>query len=98
MSDTSKALRKNQTDAESRLWQRLRNRQLEDCKFRRQHGFQPYIVDFVCLEKKLIVEVDGGQHMANSKSDEQRTKFLESQGFKVIRFWNKMSFKILMRS
>jgi very-short-patch-repair endonuclease len=64
------------------------NRQLGNFKFRRQHTFPPYMVDLVCLEKKLIVEIDGGQHMAVRNSDELRTRFLETQGFKVIRFWN----------
>jgi very-short-patch-repair endonuclease len=88
MDSTRKNLRKNQTDAETLLWRRLRNRQLEGFKFRRQHSFDPYIVDFVCIEKRLIVELDGGQHALAVEADEHRTKFLEQKGFRVVRFWN----------
>jgi very-short-patch-repair endonuclease len=69
MDSTRKNLRKNQTDAETLLWRRLRNRQLEGFKFRRQHSFDPYIVDFVCIEKRLIVELDGGQHALAVEAD-----------------------------
>jgi very-short-patch-repair endonuclease len=78
----------NQTDAERLLWRYLRNRQLCGHKFRRQQIVGPYVVDFVCLEKKLIVELDGGQHMENAASDSERTAFLQSQEFRVARFWN----------
>ena len=81
-------LRRNQTDAETLLWRHLRNRQLGGFKFRRQHSFPPYIVDFVCIEKLLVVELDGGQHARAVEADERRTKFLEQKGFRVIRFWN----------
>ena len=81
-------LRTNQTDAERLLWRHLRNRQLSGHKFRRQQIIGPYVVDFVCLENKLIVELDGGQHMENAASDSQRSAFLHSQGFRVVRFWN----------
>ncbi len=76
------------TDAEQRLWQRLRNRQVCGAKFRRQHAISPYIVDFVCLEQKLVIEADGGQHLKQQAQDEERTAFLEAQGFQVLRFWN----------
>ena len=88
MNSTRKALRKNQTDAETLLWRRLRNRQLGGLKFRRQHSFPPYIVDFVCIEKLFVVELDGGQHAFSVEADERRTKCLELKGFRVIRFWN----------
>jgi very-short-patch-repair endonuclease len=88
MNSTSRTLRRNQTDAESLLWRHLRNRQLGGFKFRRQHSFAPYIVDFVCIEKLLIVELDGGQHAIAVEADERRTKLLEQKGFRVIRFWN----------
>jgi len=88
MGQTAINLRKRSTDAEQRLWKRLRNRQLKDAKFRRQHPISPYIVDFVCLEKKLIIEADGGQHIEQRSLDKQRTAFLEAQGFRVVRFWN----------
>jgi very-short-patch-repair endonuclease len=88
MGSTRKNLRKNQTDAEAVLWRHLRNRQLGGFKFRRQHSFPPYIVDFVCIEKRLVVELDGGQHANATEADERRTKFLEHKGFSVVRFWN----------
>lgn len=90
LTNFAKDLRKNQTEAEQKLWNLLKNRQLEDCKFRRQHQINDYIVDFVCLEKKLIIELDGGHHNEekNLKEDEIRTKNLEKEGYKVLRFWN----------
>ena len=81
-------LRKNQTDVERRLWDALRNRQLSDYKFRRQHPISPYAVDFVCLESKVVVEVDGGQHADRVEQDMALTVFLESLGYRVLRFWN----------
>jgi very-short-patch-repair endonuclease len=75
------------TDAERKLWHRLRANQL-GLKFRRQHPFENYIVDFVCLPAKLIVEVDGGQHQDHAGQDAQRTVILEKAGFRVLRFWN----------
>jgi len=88
MNSTRKTLRKNQTDAEASFWRRLRNRQLGGYKFRRQHSFPPYVVDFVCIEKRLVIELDGGQHAQATEADERRTKFLEHKGFSVVRFWN----------
>ncbi len=84
----ARTLRKNPTDAELELWKHLRLRQLEGNKFRRQQPLGQYIVDFVCFEKKLIVELDGGQHAELVVSDAERTAWLESQGFRVLRFWN----------
>ncbi|MDP2822232.1 MAG: endonuclease domain-containing protein [Sulfuritalea sp.] len=75
------------TDAEIRLWQRLRGRQIAGCKFRRQHPFLDYVLDFVCLEKQVIVEVDGGQHLENAR-DQVRDVRLQEAGFQVLRFWN----------
>ena len=85
-----KHLRSNQTDAESRLWRILRGRRFGGLKFKRQEILGPYIVDFVCYQKFLIIEVDGGQHFLeeNLPKDKVRTKFLELRGFKVIRFSN----------
>ncbi|WP_220636234.1 endonuclease domain-containing protein [Georgfuchsia toluolica] len=80
-------LRKNATDAERRLWQRLRGGQLAGVKFRRQHPFDGYVLDFVSLEKRLIVELDGGQHL-DSARDRVRDCRLMSAGFRVLRFWN----------
>jgi very-short-patch-repair endonuclease len=81
-------LRNHPTNAEHRLWQRLRNRQIEKCKFRRQHPFGDFIVDFVCLERRVIVELDGSQHASNTPYDRSRTSFLNKSGFIVLRFWN----------
>ncbi len=84
----ARKLRKNPTDAERRLWQKLKRRQLASVKFRRQQSIGQFIVDFVCFERRVIVEVDGGQHADQVPSDEQRTRWLESQGYRVLRFWN----------
>lgn len=81
-------LRKNLTDAEQHLWRHLRLRQIEEHKFRRQHPIGNYIADFVCIERKLIVEVDGGQHAEQLDYDAARTAWLEAQGYRVLRFWN----------
>ena len=82
-----RALRHNMTDAEKALWQRLRGKQMKGCKFRRQHPFGDFILDFVCLEARLVVEVDGGQHYESSR-DELRDQVLTLAGFRVLRFWN----------
>jgi very-short-patch-repair endonuclease len=83
----ARKLRTNPTDAEIRLWSRLRRQQLERYRFRRQHPMGPFVVDFFCPEAKLIIEVDGGQH-AESAADEHRTRWLEARGYRVVRFWN----------
>jgi len=70
------------------LWSHLRIKQMEGNRFRRQQPIGPYVVDFVCFEKKLVVELDGGQHAEQSAYDAERTTWLESQGFRVLRFWN----------
>ena len=75
------------TDAEIRLWRRLRGRQMAGCKFRRQHPFLDYVLDFVCLERRLVVEVDGGQHLDDER-DKERDKRLQDAGFRILRFWN----------
>jgi very-short-patch-repair endonuclease len=84
----ARALRKFSTDVEKQLWGRLRARRLEGFKFRRQAWIASYIVDFVCIEAKLIVEADGSQHGENVDYDLRRDKALGSEGFKVLRFWN----------
>ena len=84
----SRSLRREMTDAEKLLWRHLRMKQFEGHKFRRQHPLGSYIVDFVCLEAALILEVDGGQHADNSDSDDIRAQWLEGKGFHVMRFWN----------
>ena len=85
--ERAKDLRSRMTDAERRLWYRLRAHRLNGCKFKRQVPIGPYVVDFASLERKLIVEVDGGQHAA-SETDRRRDAFLRGQGYRVIRFWN----------
>ena len=84
----ARALRKQATDAERLLWKRLRSRQLEGHKFRRQTPVGPYVVDFLCLEHSLVIELDGGQHADQKEKDEERTKRLAGWGFRVLRFWN----------
>ncbi len=79
-------LRSDMTDVERKLWYAVCDRRLGGFKFRRQATIGPYIVDFLCAEAKLIVELDGGQHSA--ESDAKRTAFLVSQGYRIIRFWN----------
>lgn len=83
-------LRRNQTDAEKLLWSKLRNRQLGGIKFRRQYIIHPYIVDFVSIEQKLIVELDGGQHneQKTKMQDDMRTKYLAEKGYRLLRFWD----------
>ena len=81
-------LRNEMTDAEKALWRILRCRQVSGLKFRRQHPFGDYVLDFVCLEKKVVIEVDGGQHGERAKEDEVRTQNLLAAGFRVLRFWN----------
>ena len=84
----ARQLRKNPTEAESFLWSHLRYRQLDPHKFRRQHPIGTYVVDFACLEKLLIIEIDGGHHALQVSQDWVRSKWLQSQGFVVLRFWN----------
>ncbi|MFA5016425.1 MAG: endonuclease domain-containing protein [Methylobacter sp.] len=84
----ARSLRQNQTDVEYLLWQKLRNRQVLNFKFRRQFPIVPFIVDFCCLELKLIIELDGSQHFEQAAYDEERSFYLTQRGFKVIRFWN----------
>lgn len=82
-----KELRNKATPQEQELWKYLKGRKLR-FKFQRQHSIGPYIVDFYCAQKKLIIEIDGDQHRANKEYDEERTGYLELYGYKVIRFWN----------
>jgi very-short-patch-repair endonuclease len=84
----ARELRKNSTDAERLLWNRLRAKQFDNLKFRRQEQIGYFIVDFVCYEKSLIIEADGGQHVAEAEKDAERTIWLNAQGFHVLRFWN----------
>ena len=86
--DFARALRVKSTDAERLLWSKLRNRQVEGWKFRRQVPLGGYIVDFLCEDANLIVELDGGQHGEALNYDAMRTKWLNKNGYQVIRFWN----------
>ncbi len=86
LQEYGKLLRRDSTKAETKLWNVMRSRQLDGYKFRRQHHIGNYIADFICLERQLIVEVDGGQH--SDEVDANRTAFLKGQGFQVLRFWN----------
>jgi very-short-patch-repair endonuclease len=85
-----KALRRNPTDAEKKLWRMLRNRQLTGRKFRRQQSYGPYILDFYCAELKLAIELDGGQHgmPEGIKHDTHRDQYLQQEGVMILRFWN----------
>ena len=84
----SRDLRNRQTDAESKLWHHLRARRFQGLKFRRQYVIKPFIVDFICLEQRLIVELDGSQHLEQHEYDTERTVFLTAKGYEVVRFWN----------
>lgn len=91
----ARELRKNMTDAERRLWSKIRRKQLKGCQFYRQKNIGDYIVDFYCPAAKLIVELDGGQHYSEKyrEKDEARDKFLSGLGFKVLRFSNSDALK-----
>ena len=84
----ARELRRKQTDAESILWRRLRNRQLLGLKFRRQRPVGSYIADFACLEAGLVIELDGGQHVEQADYDAARARALKQAGFRTLRFWN----------
>src|SRR5687768_14893877 len=84
----ARQLRRNPTDVERLLWQRLRFWQVDGHKFRRQQPLGVYIVDFVCLQKRLIIELDGGQHAQEATYDAGRDAWLRDQGFTILRFWN----------
>ncbi len=84
----SRELRKNMTHVERLIWHKIRARQLQGVRFRRQYPIGRYIVDFICLEQHLIIELDGGQHAEQQNYDTDRDIWLTRQGFKVLRFWN----------
>ena len=86
--ERARQLRRNSTEAERLLWSKLRARQLNSVKFKRQVPIAGYVVDFVALERKLVIEVDGGQHQERIAADRERTATLEKSGFHVVRFWN----------
>jgi very-short-patch-repair endonuclease len=82
----AKALRRNATDVERRVWNAVRNRQLDGFKFKFQATIGPFVVDFLCAQKRLVVELDGGQH--SPEADRRRTQYLKGAGYIVLRFWN----------
>jgi len=84
----ARKLRQTSTTPEVKLWKYLRNRRFMGLKFRRQFPVGPYVVDFVCLSHKLVIELDGGQHAEQLNYDNQRTEYLKHFGFTVLRFWN----------
>ena len=84
----ARRLRKEPTPAEIKLWARLRGNKLNGVSFRRQHAIGNYVPDFCSPKAKLIIELDGSQHLEQDEYDTERTKYLESQGYKVVRFWN----------
>jgi very-short-patch-repair endonuclease len=84
----ARSLRGTSTEAENRLWCFLRDRRFAGAKFRRQVPVGPYVVDFLCVSDWLVVEADGGQHSERTEHDEARTKYLEANGYRVLRFWN----------
>ncbi|SIQ19038.1 endonuclease domain-containing protein [Aquipseudomonas alcaligenes] len=86
--ENAKTLRTQMTDAETRLWYHLRAHRFMGLKFKRQKPIGPYIVDFVCLECFLVIELDGGQHMEQVDGDRERDKYLRERGYRVLRFWN----------
>lgn len=87
LTNIARHLRRNVTEAEKKLWSKMRSKQIENSKFVRQFPIGSAIADFACRSAKLVVELDGGQH-ANSKSDEARTRMIEAHGYQIIRFWN----------
>jgi very-short-patch-repair endonuclease len=94
LTGVAKSLRKHSTDTEGHLWMYLRDRQIEGFKFRRQQPIGSYVVDFVNLEKKVVIELDGGQH-ALHPGDSIRDEWLRAEGYKVLRFWDNQVFSNL---
>ena len=84
----AKSLRKRQTDAEKLVWWHLRGKQINGLKFRRQEPIGQYIIDFVCFEKRLIIELDGGQHAVDQEKDRERQSWFNQEDFRSLRFWN----------
>ena len=88
LDDFAKTLRTSSTDAEKLLWKHLRGKKLFGLKFRRQEPIGRYIADFVCYERRVIIELDGGQHSIDKEKDQERDRWFRGEGFRVLRFWN----------
>jgi len=86
--NSAKKLRKTQTPWEDKLWYLLRNRRFREYKFRRQYPIGNYVVDFICISRKVVIELDGSGHLQSKSYDEQRDVFVRGRGYKIIRFWN----------
>ena len=84
----AKQLHRNMTEAEAKLWKHLRAHRMDNVHFRNQHAIGNYIVDFCAPRRKLIIELDGSQHLEQEEYDNERTAFLKSEGYRVLRFWN----------
>ena len=84
----ARRLRSDMTDVERKLWNAMRGKQLEGCRFRRQHPIGAYVADFACVERMLVIELDGGQHQDQEAYDEDRSRYLNQQGWQIVRFWN----------
>ncbi len=91
----ARALRRDHTDAEGLLWSRLRDKQIDGHKFRRQQPIGPYIADFACMTEKLLIELDGGGHAEQKAKDRRREEYLRRSGYRVLRFWNTEVFENL---
>ena len=91
--ESARKLRKNMTDTEQYVWSRIRHKQLGGFRFRRQHPIGSFIGDFICLEQRLILELDGGQHDDRKDYDELRTRYLNECGYRVVRYWNHQIFE-----
>ena len=91
----ARALRRDHTDAEGLLWSRLRDKQIDGHKFRRQQPIGPYIADFACMTEKLLIELDGGGHAEQKTKDRRREEYLRRSGYRVLRFWNTEVFENL---
>ena len=95
LNKNTRNLRRQSTNVETLLWSKIRGRQIGSFKFRRQHVIGPYIVDFVCLSKRVVIELDGGQHAVERKKDDARDNWLRREGYTVLRFWNHEVFENL---
>ena len=95
LTQNARNLRKHATDVEKLLWSKLRAKQIKGCKFRRQQPIGNFIVDFVCMAGKLIIELDGGQHATQKGKDKIRDNWLKKEGYEVLRFWNNEVFENL---